>query len=636
MQGNIILKFMHVFTDKSEEPTFVTAIRGPNVTTVDGGTSFTADTQELKSVKSNYMPCNLESHCDDLRDVTVSSSNSAKPFSVRIAEPLITYIIGRGHGEREVVNWFGRRTLCVADAELISDDAKEITSKSSSLPEKLDVLSRHAACASLLTISPNRIVLTMSHFVPTIFISIAIADGESRGLHALSAGKILLKEEDMLLMGLKMESEEERIGSKSKIGKLNQSVSVIIFEGENPLYRAYGFVRYLFTKMNGLLPRDALTKDVVRQTLKESSGYEIVKQDHSIEEFFAVVLLDKKVIKVLERMTSHNLSHQDNEVMNALPSNWKLFLLPEAPPICVSVFVGEPMVKIFPYILQTVLGECLDDPFCINAKASTERKYLHQERPVAEIIGLKYYASLSKDIAHVCCPYVVGAKHWASSVESLRNGPVIVLVVRLLDTITNMEEKCRKICRHVSKLLRSKELNCNIDCNYDAFSYTHLDTVLRVLLSMFKFDELMPDACPTWFKSTQWPVYLSRESAIVKRINPVLGLFANTCQLQPFRFGMEASNPSLSEIKILSPLDMSVTAELILGKQVSFSCMVITVDYNFSKFIPKILGMLRRDLFDVVGLNFPSVGDSRMFSFLLVIQISSFTHNFIFPKNICP
>ena len=586
----------------------MTAFRGPNVTTVNDGKSFTADAQELKSVKSTYMLWGFESLCEDLKEVTVSASAFLAPFNVTIAEPLITYTIGRGHGEREVVNWFGRRILTLADADPVVDQAKEITSNSTSLPEKLDVLSRHVACAGLLTITTNRIVLSMSHFVPTVFISLAMTSGELHGLHAMSAGKILLKEEDMLLMGLKTDSGEDiSVGNKSKIGKVNQSVSVVVFEGENPMYRAYGFVRSLFDTMNGKLPRDAMTKDVVVQTLRESTGYELVRQDRSIEEFFGIVQLHKKVIKVLERMTAQNLSHLDNEVMNALPPNWKLFMLPETPRICAAIFVGKPMLEIFPYILQVLLSECLEDPFCTNAKASTERKYRQQERPVAEIIGLKCYANLSKHIAHVCCPYVVGAKHWATSVENLRNGPVVVVVLRLLDTITSMDEKCRTICRQVCTLLRSNRLNCSPDSVYDAFSYTHLDTVFRVLLGMFNVDELMPDACPTWFKSTQWPVYLSSRSSVVKRINPILGFLTNTHQLHTFRSGIDAIKANPTEVRILSPLEMNLPAELILGKQVSLSFMEITVDYNFSKYVPRLLGILRRDMFDVVGLNFPSV-----------------------------
>jgi len=594
-------------TEKDEEPALVTAFRGPNVTTANAGTLFTNEARQLGGVKSIYMPHSFDSCCDEVKEVTVTGPSSVVPFTAMVSEPLISYTIGRGRGELEVVNWFGRRTLTLADTDVISDDVQKATTKSSSLPDKLDVLSRHSACASLLVSSTNRIVLSLSHLVPTVFISIAISEGESRGLHALSAGKILLGEEELLLLGLKVDDVGENgVGGKPRNGKCSQSISVILFEGENPMYRAYGLLRSLFDKMNCKLPRDALTKDAMVQRLNENCPYEQMKQDRSIEEFFGIIQISRKVINILEKMTAQNLSHLDIEVMNALPPNWKLYMLPETPRICTAIFVGEPMVEIFPYILKLVLGECLEDPFCINTKASTERKYLQQERSVAEIIGFKCFRNLSKHIAHVCCPYVVGAKHWASSVENLRNGPVIVLVLRLLDTIAIMEEKCRRICRDIQKHLRSNELNCSADSFYDAFTYTHLDTVFRILLNMFKVDELMPDACPTWFKSTQWPVYLSCKSAIVKRIDPILGLFTNTHQLQPFRACAEAPDVNSSDVKILSPLEMNIPAELILGKQVSFSCMEITIDNNFSKHIPKILGRLRRDLFEVVGLSFPS------------------------------
>ena len=628
-----------MFADKTEEPTLVAAFRGPNVTTAQNGKSFTADTQELSTVKSIYMSCGSESPCDTVKEVTISGPNPIKTFNVSIADPLITYTIGRGRGEREVVNWFGRRTLSVADAELDVDNVKRNTSKAqfSSLPDKLDVLSRPSASASLLTISTNRVVLSMSNLVPTVFVSLALTMAESRGLYPVSAGKVSLNGEEASLMGLKVDGDEDsNLQNDCRNVKLSQSVSLIVFEGENSIYRAYGFVRSLFEKMNGKLPRDALTKDAVKQILNGLIKYEQVKQDRSIQEFFGLVQLNKKVIKVLEKMTAQNLSHLDNEVLNTMPSNWKLFVLPETPRICTAIFVGKPMVEIFPFILHEIFEECLEDPFCINAKATTERKYRQQERPVGEIIGLKCYAKLLKHMAHVCCPFVVGAKSWASSVENLQKGPVIVLVIRLLDTIKNMDEKCHKINRHVCKLLHSNELSCPPDCYYDAYTYTGLDTVFRVLLNMFKVDELMPDACPTWFKSTQWPVYLSNNSVIVKHIDPVLNLLANTHQVKRFRFGSEPESKSStnpSNVKIISPLALNIPAELILGKQTSLTFAEFGIDCNFSKYIPKVLGILRRDSFDVVGLNFPSVRfncsshcrpfDFRVFN-LLIISFCTF------------
>lgn len=578
----------------------VAAFRGPTVTTAQDGKSFTTDTQELASVKSVFMPRGLDPPCDDVRDAVISVPNSIKTFIASIADPLITYTIGRGRGEREVVNWFGRRTLSLSDVDLTDSDVKSAS--------KPDELSRQTASASLLTIARNRIVLSMSHLVPSVFISIAMAIGESRGLHAVTAGKCVLNEEDAMALGLRREDCGGN-GVRDHVSKRSKTVSVLVFEGENSAYRAYGFVRHLFKKLNGKLPRDALTKDAVRETLNGLIKYEPIKQERSIEEFFGLVQLSKRVAKIIEKVTAKNLSNLDKEVIGALPSNWKLFLFPEVPRVSTAIFVGKPMLEIFPFILHELFKECLEDPFCVNTNASTERTFRQQERPVGELIGLKCYTNLSKQIAHVLSPFVVGAKPWTSSVDNLRKGPVIVVVFRLLDSIKYMEEKCNKICRHVCKLLNSKELHCPPDSYYDAFTYTDLDTVFRVMLNMFKVDELMPDACPTWFSSTQWPLYLSDNNAIVRRIDPILGLLSNTHQLKPFRSDTESAKypTHSSRVRILSPLTMSIPAELILGKQASLTFIELFVDCNFSKYIPKILGILRRDSFDVVGLNFPSV-----------------------------
>lgn len=613
------------FADNNEEPTLVAAFRGPNVTTAQEGKSFIDDTHELASVKSVFMPCGNDSPCED-KDVVICLPKSIKTFNTCISDPLITYTIGRRRGEREVVNWFGRRTLSLSDVDFTGNDISQVSTKPhfSSLPEKLDVLSRLTASSSLLTIVNNRVLLSMSDLVPSVIISVAMGMAESRGLHAVSAGKVLVNEEDAMHLGLKIENEmNDAIRNETKPLSLHRNVAFVVFEGENAIYRAQGLVRHLFKNINGKLPLDALTKDAVKERLNGLMKYAVIKQDRNIDEFFGFVQLDKKVLQIIEKATANNLSRLDNEIINVLPSNWKLFVLPEMPRICTAVFVGKPMVEIFPYILNEIFKECIEDPFCINTNATTERKFRQQERPVGELIGLKYYANLTKHVAHILCPYVVGAKGWSKNVEQIQQGPVIVLVVRLLDSMKKMDEKCHNICRHVCKLLNSNELNSPSDSNYDAYTYTDLDTIFRVMVNMFKVDELMPDTCPTWFKNTQWPVYLSTNNAIMKRLDPILNLLSNTHKTNSFRHEIEPSKQSIkpSQVRILSPLSMNIPADLILGKQVSLSFIEFGVDCNFSKYIPKILGILRRDSFDVVGLNFPSV------SFLLHFQ-SDLLHNF--------
>eukprot|EP00795_Rhopilema_esculentum_P016322 gene16322-7711_t len=590
--------------DDKEVPFLAAALRGPNVTTVNSGKSFTSNTEELATIKSVFMPSVDSSLTDGPREVNVSLPHGMKSFETSVEDPLITYTIGRGRGEREVVNWFGRRIRQAADVDTKPGQPLQGTkSRHSSLPEKLDLLSRAAASASLLSVVSERVVLTISPLVPTVFISIAMTLGESRGLRALAAGKVLLNEDDFSAMGLKLDNSE------SKVSRLNFSVMIILFEGESALHRVYGFKQHLFDTLNEKLPRDALTKDALTQRLNGFIRYERIKEERSIDEFFAVKQVNKRTVKILDAMTTPNLSQFGCEVIGRLPAKWNFYLSPEMPRICTVVFVGKPMVETFPQALGELLEDCVDDPLCINKRATTDKMYRQQERPIGEVIGLKYFKGLTRHLAHICSPHVIGAKNWNEVIANLEIGPVVVVVLRLLDTIKYLEEKRDKIYRNTSKLLNSNKLKCPPDSYHNTFIHTGLDTVFRVLLDMFNGEELMPDACHTWYQSTQWPVYLPIHHKFVHEIDSLLGILTNANQQDAFRDSKESTKSmqqNSCEMKIISPTSLSIPAELILGKQCELSFIRFDTDCNYVKYVAKTLGILKRDTFDIVGLNFPA------------------------------
>ena len=525
-----------------------------------------------------------------------------------ISDPLITYTIGRGRGEREVVNWFGRRTYDTSDVEAFLN--KETPGGSSkvnqgSVPERLDILSRATANASLLSVTTDSVVLSMSPLVPSVFIVIAMTAAESRGLYPVSVGKVLLNEDDMASMGLKTDVGGVD-GKKEKSATSSYCVSIILFEGENAAYRAHGCLKHLFKELNAKMPRDAMTEDALMPRLNGLIRYERIERERGIDEFFALTSVNKKVVKILERMTAPHLSHNDVEVVPALPPHYTFNSHAESARVSAAVFIGRPMLEVFPDVLSELFQECAEDPLGINGKkANAEKMYTHQERPKGEMIGIKCYSTLPKQFSHVCCPHVVGAKSWQQTMEQMQKGPVLVLIFRLKETAGKIVEKCEKVCKHVGKLLNAKELKCPLDSYYDAYAYTNIDTVFRVLLDMFDPDELMPDSCCTWFKNMQWPIYLKSDSEIVQNIDPLVGLLSTSSQQKSFRARKDSQKATA--VRILSPLSLNVPAGLILNKQQSFSFIHFEINWNYMKYVAKVLAMLGRDGFSVIGLSFPGV-----------------------------
>ena len=527
-----------------------------------------------------------------------------------ISDPLITYTIGRGRGEREVVNWFGRRTYDTSDVEAFLN--KEIPGSSSkvnqgSVPERLDILSRAPANASLLSVTTDSVVLSMSPLVPSVFILIAMTAAESRGLYPVSVGKVLLNEDDMASMGLKTDVGGVD-GKKEKSATSSYCVSIILFEGENAAYRAHGCLKHLFNELKTKMPRDSMTEDALMQRLNGLIRYEKIKRERGIDEFFAVTSVNKKIVKILERMTAPHLSHNDVEVVAALPPHCTFNLHAESAPVSAAIFIGRPMLEVFPDVLSKLFQECADDPLGINGKAKAEKMYTHQERPKGEVIGIKCYSTLPKQFSHVCSPHVIGAKPWPQTMEQIQKGPVLVLIFRLLETAGKIIEKCEKVRKHVGKLLNAKELQCPPDSFYDVYAYTDMDTVFRVLLDMFDPDELMPDSCCTWFKNMQWPIYLKSDSEIVQDIDPLVGLLSTSNQQISFRARKDSQKASA--VRILSPRSLNVPAGLILNRQQSFSFIQFEIDWNYMKYVAKVLGMLGRDGFSIIGLSFPGVSIS--------------------------
>ncbi len=533
----------------------------------------------------------------------MNGPSGVNTFLVTIENPLLTYIIGRRRGESEVVRWFGRRVNSVSDIDIsLPEENKHMTSKSKA-HDKNEVLSKGAPTSSLLTLCSDKIMLAISSLVPSVYIQAAIKMAETRGLHAVSIGKTLLCEDDLVTVGLKICSDDPDLpADRNKKKQSKYSVSLIVFQGENCAFRSMGLLSSLYKHLDRKLPRDAMTKETLQQKWNGLIKFDRVRQQRSIDDFFAVCPISKKITQILDHMTLPRFSHIDNEILNALPPS--RVDTADMPRIQVVILIGQPMVEIISHVLNLMFSECVEDPLCKDASSVRNSPFLCQERPTAEIIGIKQFSSIPKHMAHVCNQHAIGSRPWLSCIRNLENGPLVVLVIRNVQMSVEISQHCETIKKHVAKKLQANELKCSSDSYYDAYAFRDMDTVLRIMLSMFHIDELLPDACSTWYKHTQWPVYLPR-NRLPNGLDSILSLFSNANEQRTFN---ETKRPNAADrFQVLSPLSLSVPASLILKSQKSLSFIKIQVDWNYPKYIAKILGNLSRDQFKIVGLNFPGV-----------------------------
>eukprot|EP00794_Sanderia_malayensis_P011088 gene11088-12256_t len=554
--------------DGKEIAYLVAALRGPNVTKVQAG------------------------------------APGDKTFQTIITDPLLTYNIGKGRGESEVVRLFGCHIEKLSDIIEIENN-NLITLSKAEMSERggHDVLHKTTPTSSLLSVCNGKVLLSLSSLVPSVFLLAAIRLAESRGIYPVCIGKCLVNEDDMITIGLRMVTQDDNvIEEKNKkqldMGRKN-SVLLIVFEGENALYRSIGLVNALYKELNAKLP-----KETFQGASTGLSNFEKMQTRRHINDFFSICPINKKIIKVLDHMTAPHFSPKDSDIMSRIPPSLNRAYIHESPDINVVVFVGEPMLEMTSFILRTLFSTCMDDPLCVQDETCGDEAFLFQERPAAEIVAIKHFSSLPKHMAHVCSRFHVGSRDWSNTVDNLESGPVLLLVIKWTRMPATLDVYCEKIRRCIGMKLKSRELASSVDSFYDAYTFSDLDIVLPIILTMFDANELTQDACRSWYKHTQWPLYIDRNSKLIRSLHSYLGNFLdNSIQQSGFK---DNKQQQCNSIRILSPLTFNLPIDIILAmQQRSLSFIKFEVDNNFSKYIPKTLNVLRRDSFKIVGLNFP-------------------------------
>ena len=585
------------------------ALQCPNATTVQAGRNLDTAVDGLSNVPIHFMP-------RDLSALAISET-----------EPLITYNIGRRRIERELVMWFGKRITKSADVEVLVEKRQHEYSKkskqTSNAPDKLDLLSGQSLDITMLSSCQNRVILTMTSLVPSSMVSVVLEQARSRGLSVLMLGKHLMSYEEVYMMGLRPRilngficPERWKNHSSDKETNTSEPVSVFLFllEGVNAIYRAFGLLTSLISFLNKKLPLTSLTYDSLEERSNDVIGLTSVRRDRQISEFFSLCHVNSITVSILSQLSNINTQLICDQIMSKIPSDLGLFEGPRKKNYLALFLVGQTLIDVFPQILIELLQEFAESPIPDRTYPSPESGFVFQERPSCELIGVKHIPCITPSYSYEISPYVIGTTNWFRSTQNMKNHPAIVVILRCNEFDNRIHCDIPRFKKLVAKRIQARK-NFESDSDFseplynEIFCYRERNLVLRFMLNFFTYKELLPDSCPSWYRQTQWPVYLPENHWILRDVNPHLELFTKPSTTSGFRaVTRKAESKALTNgVTVLPPTSLSVPAEILLKRESSLSFIQIDVDWNFPRQVVKALLRLWRDMFSIVGLSFPGV-----------------------------